>query len=71
MRFATASLSVGETRGHASLKDRLHQRLGRVLVDQLVVASVVERIIEPEVVIFQVFGQIHLGSRLMHDERVL
>lgn len=56
VRFARTSLTVRETCGHTALEYGLHQWLRRVLVNQFVGARIVERIVETEFMIFQIFG---------------
>ena len=55
MSFTTAGLSVSEASCHSAVKNALNQRFRRVVVHHLVIALVVERIIESERVVFQIF----------------
>lgn len=71
VRFARSRLPVGEARGHAALEDRLHQGLGGELVHQVVGAGLVEDVIESEMLILQILGQVHLVLRLVHHQLVL
>ncbi|KYN27041.1 hypothetical protein ALC57_03383 [Trachymyrmex cornetzi] len=71
MGFAAASLTVGEARGHATLKDRLHQWFSRVLVNYLVVTRLIERIIKSEDLVLKIFREIDFGLRLMHYHLIL
>lgn len=70
MGFPASRLTVSETGGHPALEDGLDQRFRRVLVHDLVVASLVERVVETENLILQIFGEIHLGLRLVHHHLV-
>ena len=56
MRFTASRLTVSETRGHPTFENGLHQRFSSVLVDDLVVASFIERVIESKDLVLQVFG---------------
>ena len=68
MRLATARLSISKAGGHSTVKDRLQQRLGRVIVDAFIVATLVKRVIETELLILQVLGQIHLATKTKNTE---
>ena len=48
VRLAGPGLAVREAGGHPALEDALHQRLGRVLVHQLVVRALVKCVVESE-----------------------
>ncbi|KYM96541.1 hypothetical protein ALC62_12805 [Cyphomyrmex costatus] len=71
MGLAAASLTVRETRGHATLEDRLNQRFGRVFVDYLVVARLIERIIESEDLVLKIFRKIDFGLWLVYYHLIL
>ena len=60
MRFAAARLAVSEAGGHSAVENRLNQRLGRVIVDLFIVAVLVEREVETELLIIQILGQVDL-----------
>lgn len=71
MGFPASRLTVGETGGHPTLEDGLDQRFGRVLVHDLVVARLVERVVETENLILQIFGEIDFGLRLVYHHLIL
>lgn len=70
MGFAAASLTVREARSHATLENRLHQWLGRILVDDLVVTRLIECIIESEDLVLKIFGEVDFGLRLVHNHLI-
>ena len=65
--LAGSCLSVGEDRGIAPLKDRLDQWRRRVTIDQLRGDAFIEGIIEFEVLMFEIFGQIDFRLGNMND----
>lgn len=70
MGLAAAGLTVCEARGHATLEDRLYQWLGRVLIDYFVITRLVERIIESEDLILEIFGKIDFRLRLVYHHLI-
>lgn len=68
--FPASRLTVCETGGHPTLEDRLDQRFRRVLVHDLVVARLVERVVETENLILQIFGEIDFGLRLVYHHLI-
>lgn len=71
MSLATTGLAICEARGHAAFEDCLHQRLGCVFVDYLVVTCLVERVIESEDLILEILGEVDLGFGLVHHHLIL
>ena len=68
--LAAARLSIREAGGHSPVKDRLDQGLGGEFVHHLVAAVVVEGVVESEILIFKVLGQVHFRFALVHDDGV-
>lgn len=70
MRLTTSSLAVGKARGIAIVKHGTDEGTSCVLVDQLIIALLVENVIETILVMLQELGQIHLIAQFVHEHRV-
>ena len=67
MCFTASRLSICETGGHSSIKNRPDKWLGGIFVHHSVIGTLIERIVKAERLVFEKFGQVHLNFGFVNN----